>query len=140
MDTLKGISHRFDIGLLHAVVGRSDSSKTALLLLDQCFTETASALRGPVKSRSFRLYELLRGPQGKRRSAHSALERPGRMSIFSAAVTQIMIYVLFSIKKIRVFEGGTQNVEREVGRPAKCVGSFEDGFGEITSPSKKLFQ
>ena len=54
---------------------------------------------------------------------------------------QIMIYVLsFSIKKIRVFEGGTQNVEREVGRPAKCVGSFEDGFGEITSPSKKLFQ
>ena len=45
MDTLKGISHRFDIGLLHAVVGRSDSSKTALLLLDQCFTETMSALR-----------------------------------------------------------------------------------------------
>lgn len=45
MDALKGISHRFDIGLLHAVVGRSDSSKTALLLLDQSFTETASALR-----------------------------------------------------------------------------------------------
>ena len=103
--------------------------------------QPVSALRGPVKSRSFRLYELLRDPQGKRRSAHSALERPGRMSIFSAAVMQIMIYVLsFSIKKIRVFEGGTQNVEREVGRPAKCVGSFEDGFGEITSPSKKLFQ
>lgn len=102
--------------------------------------QPVSVLRSPVKSRSFRLYELLRGPQGKRRSAHSALERPGRMSIFSAAVTQIMIYVLFSIKKIRVFEGGTQNVEREVGRPAKCVGSFEDGFGEITSPSKKLFQ
>lgn len=122
------------------MVGRSDSSKTALLLLDQCFTETVSALRGPVKSRSFRLYELLRGPQGKRRSAHSALERPGRMSIFSAAVTQIMIYVpSFSIKKRRVFEGGTQNVEREVGRPAKCVGSFEDGFGEITSPSKNYF-
>ena len=140
MDALKDISHHFDMGLLRAVVGRSDSSKTALLLLDQSFTETVSALRSPVKSRSFRLYELLRGPQGKRRSAHSALERPGRMSIFSAAVTQIMIYVLFSIKKIRVFEGGTQNVEREVGRPAKCVGSFEDGFGEITSPSKKLFQ
>ena len=102
--------------------------------------QPVSVLRGPVKSRSFRLYELLRGPQGKRRSAHSALERPGRMSIFSAAVTQIMIYVLFSIKKIRVFEGGTQNVEREVGRPAKCVGSFEDGFGEITSPLKKIFQ
>lgn len=102
MDALKDISHHFDMGLLRAVVGRSDSSKTALLLLDQSFTETASALRGPVKSRSFRLYELLRGPQGKRRSAHSALERPGRMSIFSAAVTQIMIYVLFSIKKIRV--------------------------------------
>ena len=101
--------------------------------------QPVSVLRGPVKSRSFRLYELLRGPQGKRRSAHSALERPGRMSIFSAAVTQIMIYVLFSIKKIRVFEGGTQNVEREVGRPAKCVGSFEDGFGEITSPSKNYF-
>lgn len=99
--------------------------------------QPVSVLRGPVKSRSFRLYELLRGPQGKRRSAHSALERPGRMSIFSAAVTQIMIYVLFSIKKIRVFEGGTQNVEREVGRPAKCVGSFEDGFGEITSPPQK---
>lgn len=103
MDTLKGISHRFDIGLLHAVVGRSDSSKTALLLLDQCFTETASALRGPVKSRSFRLYELLRGPQGKRRSAHSALERPGRMSIFSAAVTQIMIYVLFFYQENKGF-------------------------------------
>lgn len=103
--------------------------------------QPVSALRGPVKSRSFRLYELLRDPQGKRRSAHSALERPGRMSIFSAAVMQIMIYVLsFSIKKIRVFEGGTQNVEREVGRPAKCVGSFEDGFGEITSPLKKIFQ
>ena len=101
--------------------------------------QPVSVLRGPVKSRSFRLYELLRGPQGKRRSAHSALERLGRMSIFSAAVTQIMIYVLsFSIKKIRVFEGGTQNVEREVGRPAKCVGSFEDGFGEITSPLKKI--
>lgn len=141
MDALKDISHRFDMGLLRAVVGRSDSSKAALLLLDQCFTETASALRGPVKSRSFRLYELLRSPQRKRRSAHSALERLGRMSIFSAAVTQIMIYVpSFSIKKRRVFEGGTQNVEREVGRPAKCVGSFEDGFGEITSPSKKLFQ
>ena len=27
------------------MVDRSDSSKTALLLLDQCFTETASALR-----------------------------------------------------------------------------------------------
>ena len=140
MDALKDISHHFDMGLLRAVVGRSDSSKTALLLLDQSFTETASALRGPVKSRSFRFYELLRGPQGKRRSAHSALERPGRMSIFSAAVTQIMIYVpSFSIKKRRVFEGGTQNVEREVGRPAKCVGSFEDGFGEITSPSKNYF-
>ena len=121
------------------MVGRSDSSKTALLPLDQCFTETVSALRGPVKSRSFRLYEL-RSPQRKRRSAHSALERLGRMSIFSAAVTQIMIYVpSFSIKKRRVFEGGTQNVEREVGRPAKCVGSFEDGFGEITSPSKNYF-
>lgn len=103
--------------------------------------QPVSALRGPVKSRSFRLYELLRGPQGKRRSAHSALEHLGRMSIFSAAVTQIMIYILsFSIKKIRFFEGGTQNVEREVGRPAKCVGSFEDGFGEITSPLKKIFQ
>ena len=49
-----------------------------------------------------------------------------------------MIYVLFSIKKRRVFEGGTQNVEREVGRPAKYVGSFEDGLGEITSPSKNI--
>lgn len=103
MDTPKGISHRFDMGLLHAVAGRSDSSKTALLLLDQSFTETASALRGPVKSRSFRLYELLRGPQGKRRSAHSALERPGRMSIFSAAVTQIMIYVLFFYQENKGF-------------------------------------
>ena len=95
----------------------------------------------PVTGRSLRLCDLLRGPQGKRRSAHSALERLGRMSIFSAAVTQIMIYVLsFSIKKIRVFEGGTQNVEREVRRPAKCVDSFEDGFGEITPPQKKSFQ
>ena len=33
------------MGLLRAVVGRSDSSKTALLLLDQSFTETMSALR-----------------------------------------------------------------------------------------------
>lgn len=100
--------------------------------------QPVSVLRGLVKSRSFRLYELLRGPQGKRRSAHSALERLGRMSIFSAAVTQIMIYIpSFSIKKRRFFECGTQNVEREVGRPAKCVGSFEDGFGEITSPLKK---
>ncbi|MEQ2621917.1 hypothetical protein AAAX56_14160 [Hominicoprocola fusiformis] len=85
------------------MVDRSDSSKAALLLLDQSFTETASALRGPVKSRSFRLYELLRGPQGKRRSAHSALERPGRMSIFSAAVTQIMIYVLFFYQENKGF-------------------------------------
>lgn len=102
--------------------------------------QPVSVLRGLVKSRSFRLYELLRGPQGKRRSAHSALERLGRMSIFSAAVTQIMIYVpSFSIKKRRFFECGTQNVEREVGRPAKCVGSFEDGFGEITPLKKSHF-
>lgn len=45
MDALKDISHRFDMGLLRAVVGRSDSSKAALLLLDQSFTETVSALR-----------------------------------------------------------------------------------------------
>ena len=45
MDALKDNSHHFDMGLLRAVVGRSDSSKTALLLLDQSFTETMSALR-----------------------------------------------------------------------------------------------
>ena len=99
--------------------------------------QPVSVLRGPVKSRSFRLYELLRGPQGKRRSAHSALERLGRMSIFSAAVTQIMIYVpSFSIKKRRVFEGGTQNVEREVGRPAKCVGSLRMDLEKLPPPQK----
>ena len=30
-------------------------------------------------------------------------------------------------------------MEREVGRPAKCVDSFEDGFGEITPPQKSHF-
>lgn len=30
-------------------------------------------------------------------------------------------------------------MEREVRRPAKCVDSFEDGFGEITPPQKSHF-
>ena len=33
VDALKGISHCFDAGLLHAVVGRSGSGKTTLLSL-----------------------------------------------------------------------------------------------------------
>ena len=40
---------------------------------------------------------------------------------------------------MRVFEGGTRNVEQEVRRPVKYVNSFEDRFGEIPAFQKSRF-
>ena len=100
---------------------------------------TEGIRRGNIPQAQSRRVARLRALSPLLRAAALNLTPRGVNAFFCSSVPVFSPVFLFLSRKIRVFEGGTQNVEREVGRPAKCVDSFEDGFGEITPPQKSHF-
>lgn len=101
---------------------------------------TEGIRRGNIPQAQSRRVARLRALSPLLRAAALNLTPRGIIHFFCSDVPVFSPVFLFLPRKIRVFEGGTQNAEREVRRPAKCVDSFEDGFGEITPPQKKSFQ
>lgn len=100
---------------------------------------TEGIRRGNIPQAQSRRVARLRALSPLLRAAALNLTPRGVNAFFCSSVPVFSPVFLFLSRKIRVFEGGTQNVEREVRRPAKCVDSFEDGFGEITPPQKSHF-
>lgn len=98
---------------------------------------TEGIRRGNIPQAQSRRVARLRALSPLLRAAALNLTPHGINTSFCSSVPVFSPVFLFLSRKIRVFKGGTRNAEREVGRPAKCVDSFEDGFGEIT-PLKKV--